>query len=222
MILVTTADWHSVTGKLQRFERNSWAGGWTPIGSEIPIVVGRTGLAWGRGAHGAPPGQGPIKREGDGRAPAGVFHLSSAFGYAPADEASFVRLPYTQSKENIECVDDADSTHYNQLVDRSKVRTADWKSSEQMRRSDDLYRWGVVIDHNAHTPLPGSGSCIFLHIWAGPSSGTSGCTAMDVGNIEELLAWLTPTANPMLVQLPERELERLRGLWSLPSVGEQK
>jgi D-alanyl-D-alanine dipeptidase len=222
LVLVTTVDWSAVTGVLQRFERGEPSQTWKPIGIAIPIVVGRNGMGWGRGLHGAPKGPGPIKREGDGKAPAGIFRLSAAFGYVSRQDARNVKLPYTQSLATSECVDDVESTHYNRILDRSQTATTDWKSSEQMRRTDDLYRWGVVVDHNAGTPVPGSGSCIFLHIWISPSTGTSGCTAMEPARIEELLDWLDPAASPVLVQLPGGEATRLRTAWDLPLLDQQR
>ena len=216
MIVVRTEDWNSVTGKLTRFSRSGVNDPWGRVGDDVAIVVGKNGLAWGRGVHGNPPEAGPIKREGDGKAPAGIFRVSSAFGYAAPDAASFVKLPYAQSTSTIECVDDVDSTHYNRLVDRAQSRTLDWKSSEQMRREDDLYRWGIVVDHNANTPLPGGGSCIFLHIWSSPTTGTAGCTAMDAAKIEELLGWLDPAESPILVQLTQPVYLKLMESWGLP------
>jgi len=221
LVLVTTADWSAVTGTLQRFERAEFNQPWKAVGTAIPIVVGRNGMAWGRGLHGAPTGAGPIKQEGDGKAPAGVFRLSAAFGYVSRQDARNVKLPYIESRTSSECVDDVESTHYNRILDRSQTATTDWKSSEQMRRADDLYRWGVVVDHNAGTPIPGGGSCIFLHIWFSPSTGTSGCTAMEPTRIEELLGWLDPVAGPVLVQLPVAEATRLRALWDLPLPSQQ-
>jgi len=64
----------------------------------------------------------------------------------------------------------------------------------------------------------GGGSCIFLHIWPGPSGNTSGCTAFDSRDMNELLAWLDPNALPVLVQLPRSSYERLRSSWGLPLV----
>lgn len=218
MVVVTTENWNSVGGKMRRFSRTNVTDAWSEVGDEIPIVVGRSGLAWGRGLHGNPPDTGPIKREGDGKAPAGIFRLSSAFGYAAADASSFIKLPYTQSTSTIECVDDVDSTNYNRLVDRAQSRTIDWKSSEQMRRQDDLYRWGIVVDHNANTALAGGGSCIFLHIWSSPTTGTAGCTAMDSTKIEELLRWLDPADTPILVQLTESVYAKLSESWRLPPI----
>lgn len=215
MVVVTTATWDAVDAVLQRYERASAGAAWTPVGGPIPAAVGRTGLAWGTGLHPRVEG-GPEKREGDGRAPAGVFRLSSAFGYAPAAEAAWIRLPYVQSHAGIECVDDARSRFYNRRVDRDTIPRPDWTSHEEMRRPDELYRWGVWVDHNSDPPRPLGGSCIFLHVWGGPGVATSGCTAMAESDLREVLAWLDPRARPVLVQLPAAAYAGLRGAWALP------
>lgn len=215
VVLVTTPDWSSVRGTLRRFERRGARAGWTQVGGDFEIVVGRSGLGWGDGLVKAE-GDGPSKREGDGRAPAGVFTLTNAFGFASASEAAWLRLPYTPLTRGVECVDDTASAHYNHVVDRADVKAADWNSSERMREVEG-YRWGVVVAHNARA-VPGQGSCIFMHIWAGPSKGTAGCTAMEQPDLETLLRWLDTKKRPLLVQLPESEYARLRPVWKLPAV----
>ncbi|MBC7931901.1 MAG: hypothetical protein H7Z38_15175 [Rubrivivax sp.] len=217
LILVTTRDWDAPQGSLQRFERKSAKASWKPVGAAIPIVVGRSGLGWGAGLS-APAGDGPVKKEGDGKAPAGIFRLGPAFGYAPSAEASWLRMPYTPLAETIECVDDVASRQYNLIVDRRSVKDVDWNSSERMR-SIEGYRWGVVVDHNAEPPVAGKGSCIFLHIWQAADKGTAGCTAMEQTSLEELMRWLDTMKRPMLAQLPEAEYARLRAAWRLPSAG---
>jgi D-alanyl-D-alanine dipeptidase len=113
-------------------------------------------------------------------------------------------------------VDDSHSGHYNELVDGSTI-ARDWNSSERMRRDDDMYRQGIVIEHN--TPASAaSGSCIFFHIWRSPSSPTLGCTAMDQADISRLFGWLDPGQSPLLIQLPETEYEHFRASWSLPEL----
>jgi D-alanyl-D-alanine dipeptidase len=112
-------------------------------------------------------------------------------------------------------VDDAASRYYNRIVERGRAGAVDWNSSERMR-SVEGYRWGLVVAHNAAPPVAGRGSCIFLHIWAGPGKGTAGCTAMERGNLEALLRWLDARSGPLLVQLPEAEYARLRSAWRLP------
>ena len=214
VVLVTTPDWDSVRGTLRRFERRGERAGWTQVGEAFEIVVGRSGLGWGAGLI-ETEGEGPSKREGDGRAPAGVFALTRAFGFASAGEAAWIRLPYTPLTGGVECVDDTASASYNRVVDRADVKAADWNSSERMREVEG-YRWGIVVAHNARA-VPGRGSCIFLHVWAGPQKGTAGCTAMEQPNLETLLRWLDAKKRPLLVQLPEPEYARLRPVWKLPA-----
>ena len=132
-----------------------------------------------------------------------------------SDEAGWVRLPYRPLAPTTECVDDAASRHYNRIVERGGDGAVDWNSSERMR-SVEGYRWGLVVAHNAEPPAPGRGSCIFLHVWAGPGKGTAGCTAMERGSLESLLRWLDPRGRPLLVQLPEAEYARLLSALRLP------
>jgi len=216
MIVSTTADWDAVDAALQRYERASADQPWRPVGAPIPAAVGRAGLGWGAGVHADAHPDGPEKREGDGRAPAGIFRLSSAFGYAPAAEVPWIRMPYVRTDGSTECVDDARSRHYNRRVDRDTIPRPDWTSHEELRRADELYEWGVWVDHNSAPPAPGGGSCIFLHVWAAPGVATSGCTAMEEEAIRAVLAWLDPRARPVLVQLPRDAYAALRTAWKLP------
>ena len=213
LILVTTRDWDAVGGTLRRFERKDSKAGWRQVGDAVPVVVGRGGLGWGAGLN-SETGDGPVKKEGDGKSPAGVFSLSNAFGFAA--EAPGLHVPYTPLTPTVECVDDVNSRRYNLIVDRGGLPDVDWKSSERMR-SVEGYRWGVVVEHNASPRVPGRGSCIFLHIWSGPDKGTAGCTAMEQPNLEALVRWLDAKKKPVLVQLPGAEYERLRSAWGLPA-----
>jgi hypothetical protein len=80
-----------------------------------------------------------------------------------------------------------------------------------MRRADEQYRWGLLVEHNYGTRTkPGGGSCIFLHIWLGAGQGTAGCTAMESARLQEIISWLKPAARPMLLQLPETERQRVK------------
>lgn len=217
LIVVTTRGWGEVPGTLRRFERKGSRGAWAQVGREVPVAVGRNGLGWGVGVFDAGGTEGPAKKEGDGKAPAGVFAVGSAFGFASLREAAWLRVPYVPLTPTVECVDDTASRHYNLIVDRLAVGDFDWNSSERMR-SVEGYRWGLVVRHNAAPPVAGRGSCIFLHIWAGPGRGTAGCTAMEQESLTELLRWLDPKRLPLLVQFPESEYARLRAEWRLPSL----
>jgi D-alanyl-D-alanine dipeptidase len=215
MLLSITPRWNSISGELQRFQREDQV--WQPVGPPIPVVVGRSGLGWGLGIHSMPQ-PGPLKREGDGRAPAGIFPLESTFGYASPEKMRSVNMPYVQCTTSLECVDDTNSTYYNQVLDRKLIPNPDWHSSEHMLMTNGQYRLGVVVSHDTSPPRPGGGSCVFLHIWLGPHIGTSGCTAMREGDIESIVAWLDIRDNPVLVQLPQSEYDRLRSAWRLPEM----
>ena len=75
--------------------------------------------------------------------------------------------------------------------------------------------WLGVVATNACTPT-GAGSCIFLHIWSGPSSSTIGCTATDEAQVKAVIAWLDPAAHRVLVQLPQAVYDARKSDWALP------
>ena len=144
-------------------------------------------------------------------------HFSAALGLwiRAGRAARWVKLPYLALSKQIEGIDDPRSRYYNQLVDRSKVARVDWRTSEQMLRNDDLYKWGIVVEHN-RAARPGAGSCIFLHVWKGPASPTAGCTAMPENEIVKLLRWLDPAAHPILVQMPRSSYPAFQSKFRLP------
>jgi L,D-peptidoglycan transpeptidase YkuD (ErfK/YbiS/YcfS/YnhG family) len=85
-----------------------------------------------------------------------------------------------------------------------------------MKRKDDLYKWLLVVGYNKKDPHPGSGSCIFIHIWRAPGKGTAGCTAMAEKDLVEILQWLKLEENPALVQLPLPVYKQYWKEWQLP------
>ncbi len=218
LIVVTTSDWNAVEGKLQRYQRSAPGNPWRAVGDPILIVVGKKGMGWGLGAvpiTAVRSVDDPVKREGDLKSPAGIFRLGTAFGYAQHDPADW-KMPYLSLTPTIDCVDDSNSRFYNRVIDRSTV-LPDWKSAEHMRDAGEAYGWGVVIDHNTSDPRPQGGSCVFMHIWAGPDVGTTGCTAMPEQQILGILGWLDPAANPLLVEMPLGPYRRIEKLYRLPS-----
>jgi D-alanyl-D-alanine dipeptidase len=211
-IVVITDSWTASHGALHTFERSSGSG-WEQHGQQKSVVVGRAGLAWGRGDVDTSRLLGPIKREGDDKAPAGIFRLGTAFGYAAHPMAT--KVPYLHLSKQIVAVDDANSRYYNRLIDVTTVPHPDWRSAENMMLPDDRYKWGVSVSHN-HDAVPGAGSCIFLHVWKDQSTATSGCTAMPEPVMISLLQWLDPAKQPRLVQLPRSIYNELRPKWRLP------
>ena len=220
LVLALVPAYPATQGVLYKFQRREFTAPWEMIETEVQIVIGRSGLGWGKGLHHNIPANCPIKKEGDGRSPAGVFMLSTAFGFTSLEELQPLHFPYLQITAALECVDDNRSQHYNSLADRQKISEVDWQSSEKMHEIKNAYRLGVFVDHNVAPRAAGAGSCIFLHVWSGASSPTSGCTAMAATEMEKIVKWLRRDANPVLVQLPLEEFTRLRESWQLPLIEE--
>jgi D-alanyl-D-alanine dipeptidase len=203
LLVVTTANWSTKDGKLQRYEKTD--NSWTKIGKEISIVLGRNGLGWGKGLHSTPNNAKYIKKEGDGKAPAGLFSLGNGFGYSQTNfQMSF---PYASYKTTDHCVDDSSSQWYNQIVD-SKTTKKDYKSFEHMKLRNNLYKYGITVNHNRNQ-IAQAGSCIFIHIKNKSGKGTAGCTAMREDEIVSVLKWLKGEEKPLLLQLPKVEMVKV-------------
>ena len=196
-VLLTLAnDPKSTTGTLWRMERKL-EGSWKSAGPAIPVSLGRHGLAWGLGEHSSKLPRGlNRKKEGDGCSPLGVFALPQAFGSLAKPRG--LRLPYLRCTSHHLGIDDPSSRSYNQIVD-DRLVTCDWVNPETMIPSNGCYALGAVIAHNPANK-PGSGSCIFLHVWQAPGVPTSGCTAMSLDHVRLVLRWLDPAKQPRLVQ----------------------
>ena len=213
LVLVVTESLDDNQARMRRFER-SGTGAWRPVGDDVAVTIGKNGLAWGRGLHGqAPLGPGPVKVEGDGRSPAGVYAFGTAFAYRPEDLWQPAKMPMHRVTNQTVCVESINSRWYNRIVDENTVPAVDWSSPDRMLRPDGLYRYGLLVDHNAPDTKPGAGSCIFFHLWRRPGAPTAGCTAMNEAAMLAVLAWLDAAKQPVVVQLPRAELERLAPAW---------
>jgi len=214
MLLVIGDGVDQNSGRMQRFERRSAREMWQPVGVSYPVTLGRNGLAWGRGLHTINPGQRPVKREGDGRSPAGIFTLGEAFG---TDSLSpNLKLDYLPIVPGMEGVDDPASRYYNQIISRDSIAHPDWTSSEVLSRYPVAYALGVVVQHNTTAVRAGAGSLIFIHIQSSPGKPTAGCTAMTLPDMRETAQWLDASEVPVLVQLPWPWYRNLRLIWALP------
>jgi D-alanyl-D-alanine dipeptidase len=217
LVLVVAEDWNANQAKLRRFERPG-NGRWRPAGDDVAVTLGKNGLAWGRGLHGEALGPGPVKVEGDLRAPAGVFTFSTAFAYQPENLWKASKVPVHRVTVRTVCVETIDSTSYNRILDEDDTTPRDWQNPDRMLRPDGLYRYGLFVDHNTPDVKPGAGSCIFLHLWRRPGAPTVGCTAMNEPSLLAILAWIDAAKRPVLVQLPRAELARLAPAWGAPEL----
>ncbi len=212
LIIGIAPSWDSMNGHLQRFDRT--AQGWRAAGAPVPVLFGKSGLAWGRGLiNGTTPG--PVKMEHDHRAPAGVFRMGTIYTYDQSLPAG-ANYPFHTVGAGDAWVDDVHSPHYNEHVTVDAKNPPPWFAKQKMRQGDFAYRWLVEIRHNADPPVPGYGSAIFFHIRRGPTRPSAGCTTMAEKDLVELIRWLRASANPEYVCLPGAEYLDHWKTWGLP------
>ena len=85
------------------------------------------------------------------------------------------------------------------IIVGSKKAETQAKSYEKMRRDDNLYKYGIVIEYNTNPVIKGYGSAIFFHVWGGENITTEGCVAVSEENIIKILEWLNPKAEPLII-----------------------
>jgi L,D-peptidoglycan transpeptidase YkuD (ErfK/YbiS/YcfS/YnhG family) len=158
------------------------AGIWKPAFEPFNGVIGKNGFAQ--------PGE---KREGDGKTPSGIYPLKMTFGY---DESIKTKMPYRQALADDIWVDDVNADDYNRWVKKGATQA---KSYEKMKRDDNLYKYGIVIEYNTNPVIKGYGSAIFFHVWGGENVTTEGCVAVSEENIIKILEWLNPKAEPLII-----------------------
>lgn len=216
VIVATAPDWNSPRATLQCFHRTGPGAAWQAVFPKaFPVLLGKKGLAWGRGVF-APPQNGVgAKIEKDWRAPAGVFQLGMLFGYAAAAPRG-CQWPYVQVGPWDAYVDDPANPNYNRHVRVSPQSVPPWFEKQKMRLGDAAYRWMLEIRHNQNPAVPGYGSAIFFHVRRGADKPSAGCTTMAVENLEAMLRWLDPRAFPHYVLLPGADYSALRAAWRLP------
>lgn len=196
ILLVTTPLWSSTGGTMRRYVREGEA--LRQVGEPVQIRVGERGLAKGRGLPTATPRGLAEKREGDKKAPAGMFDLGTAFGRPQAAPYKGNSWPYRPTTANDLWIDDPKSPKYNQWITIGAGETQ-FGSAENLQ----MYTLGLVVEHNTKDTIPGAGSAIFLHPWRDSGTPTVGCTALPEGDLKEILAWLDQEATPVLIQLAE-------------------
>ncbi len=214
-LIVGLADaWDSSRATLWTFERTRT--GWEPTDiSEVPILLGRNGLAWGKGVLPVPQGQ--LKREGDGKTPAGYFKIGKIYGY-PDHLPAGSSFPYHQVGYYDCWVDDVNNPHYNRHYIAKPGQEPPWFESQRVRLGDYAYKYKIEIRHNSDPPEPGYGSAIFFHIRRGENRPTVGCTSMAESELVRLIQWLRADKNPHYVVLSRAEYERLQESWRLPRI----
>jgi len=213
-VLGISEGWNSSNVTLSYFEKKG--GSWQKVGGEWKGRLGSSGLVWGRGLHPNPHGA-RLKREGDGRSPAGVFDIGGVWG-AHKSVKKHPKTFYHQVTPRDLWVEDGSSKYYNQFLTLDHEPTSEWEKKAQMKQDDYPHSLKMFISHNAFpNVVPNGGSSIFFHIWRREgAAATAGCTTMVEEKLRWLIATVDPGRRPIYVLLPRSEYEKLKPAWKLP------
>ncbi len=197
LVLVTAKTMNDMPAAMQLFERASPTEPWRATGPSEPVVLGRAGMGWSHFFRRYARTGEIMKVEGDKRAPAGVYPIGRSFGTVPSPRPGHIHVT-----DDTVCVYEPASPRYNTITSR---KLAGPVNVENMSRALPMYRRGLVIDY----PTDGrarAGSCIFIHVWRTPTSGTAGCVAMPEPRVEALQDFVAGGA--VIAILPEQALGR--------------
>ena len=75
-----------------------------------------------------------------------------------------------------------------------------------MSRALPMYRRGLLLNYPTDARRR-AGSCIFIHVWRSPTTGTAGCVAVPEPRVEALQDFAAGGA--VLAILPRGALDRL-------------
>jgi len=198
IILVIADDTSTHKAKLQLFENGK------KIANTIDANIGKNGLGLGISDIEFSGIKIDInKREGDKKAPLGIFKLTSVFGYKKEVKT---KMPYIYASKELICVDDSNSKYYNKIIQMPLSKP---KSFETMRRDDNQYKLGVVVAHN-EVQIKNGGSCIFIHVQKGIDAPTAGCTSMKYEDMKFIVEWLDISKNPILIQITKEHIDTIK------------
>lgn len=177
LVLVTAHGMTTSAANVELFERTSLGERWRSAGRLGAARIGTAGMGWGYPYRALARAGEPLKREGDRRAPAGIYRIGRSFGFAASP-----RPGYLQLTAQTLCVDDAASPAYNTITSRTRVGA---KVHGEAMRASARYRRGLLVDYPTNAAAR-AGSCIFVHVWKSPSSSTNGCVALSEDRVATL------------------------------------
>lgn len=198
VMIVEVPDISGHQGSVTLFERAGTAEPWQ-AGRRLTAVIGRKGFGWAWAHRDRTTTPAPIKREGDGKTPGGIFPLGSAFGFENSPLPGYLRL--RPGREF--CVSDAKSQSYNQILPEKPAGDVE---GEDMGATA-LYRQGLFIGYPSDA-AERAGSCIFVHVWRSSSSPTAGCVALAQSDVEFVQRWSAGKSAHIAI-LPRAEAESL-------------
>ena len=113
------------------------------------------------------------KREGDYKTPSGIFKIGKLFFREDRIKKPKTFLKAVKIEKNMGWCDDINyPKKYNRLViNNIKIK------HEKLFRKDNKYDLLIPIKYNSRNPIPGLGSCIFIHLTKNYKP-TAGCIAL--------------------------------------------
>lgn len=181
VITVDAPSADSTTATLEYFARHGQCD--ERVGGPWLASVGRNGLS----AH---------HHEGDGTTPLGTFTIGPVmYGIDPNPGVAY-------RYHRLSCGDwwdeDPRSGAYNRFVHVGcGARPPFGGASEALWTEAPAYDHFAVIDYNTAPVIAGRGSAIFLHQSTG--GPTDGCVSLPAADLDALLSWLRPGADPVIV-----------------------
>ncbi len=210
-VVVVTADSASTSyGTVRAYERRA-DGTWAQVLGATPARLGSTGLV-----------DGERRRQGSGKTPAGTYGIEWAFGRA-TDPGSGLRYVRVDRDDAWTYHPDSPST-YNVFQDAAVPWRGFGSYVERLWSYGPQYDYVAVLDYNlpdgevrrdargvrrttdAADTTRGGG--IFLHVTNGKP--TAGCIAVPREAMRQLLRWLDPKREPVIVIGTDRALGGVR------------
>ena len=113
------------------------------------------------------------KKEGDNKTPLGTFTIGDLFFRKDRIKKPKTLLMVREIKQNMGWCDDVNyPKQYNQLI-----KIANKVKHERLKRKDYKYDLLIPINYNKKKPIPGLGSCIFIHLTK-DYRATAGCITL--------------------------------------------
>ena len=113
------------------------------------------------------------KKEGDKKTPKGIFKIGDLYFRKDRIKKPLTLLKCIEIKKNMGwCNDIHYPRKYNKLIKiEKKIK------HEKLKRKDNKYDFLIPIKYNFNKPVPGLGSCIFIHLTK-DYKPTAGCVAL--------------------------------------------
>ena len=166
-------------GELVMWEKDG-SGNWIEV-DRVAARLGQNGMKYASEVY-----------EMDKCTPTGIYTVTEAFGINGNPGSG---VPYRELDGSEYWVDDVDSEYYNTM--QFGEPNGRWTSAEKLTDFSGYYNYALVIDYNRWPVVPGKSSAIFLHCDMGIY--TYGCVAIPQNNLVNLLTWLNPSSNPVII-----------------------